>query len=40
MLAKFYLFLHFTGRAAFIGIGFADRGDSFDLNVSLQEHFK
>ncbi|GFS30774.1 NECAP-like protein CG9132 [Nephila pilipes] len=29
-----------NGRAAFIGIGFADRGDSFDLNVSLQEHFK
>lgn len=21
-------------------MGFADRGDSFDLNVALQEHFK
>lgn len=29
-----------TGNTAFIGIGFADRGDSFDLNVALQDHFK
>jgi len=29
-----------TGQAAFIGLGFADRADSFDFNVALQDHFK
>ena len=28
------------GRTAFIGAGFADRGDAFDFNVTLQDHFK
>jgi len=29
-----------TQQTAFIGLGFADRSDSFDLNVALQDHFK
>lgn len=29
-----------TGRSAFIGVGFGDRGDAFDFNVALQDHFK
>jgi hypothetical protein len=29
-----------SGRHAFVGLGFQDRGDAFDLNVTLSDHFK
>ena len=36
----FVICIQDSGRKAYIGIGFADRADSFDLNVALQDHFK
>jgi len=38
-----YFILRITsddGRQALVGIGFADRSDSFDMNVTCQDHFK
>jgi len=29
-----------SGRSAYIGMGFSDRADSFDMNVTLQDHFQ
>ena len=29
-----------TGRHAFIGMGFVDRNEAFDFNVTLQDHIK
>ena len=39
-LLESFFFLSIPGRSAFIGIGFQDRADSFDLSVTMQDHFK
>ena len=40
LLSHTFLFAHSAGQNAFVGLGFEDRGDAFDFNVSLQDHFK
>lgn len=34
------MYINWDIFSIFPGLGFADRSDSFDLNVALQEHFK
>lgn len=36
----YFVYLDDNGQTAFVGIGFADRSDSFDLSVAIQDHFK
>ena len=28
------------GKTAYLGLGFSDRADSFDVNTTLHDHFK
>lgn len=32
--------VHDNGRTVFMGLGFTERIDSFDLNLAIQDHFK
>jgi len=36
----FVICVQSAGNKAYLGMGFTDRSDSFDLNVTLQDHFK
>ena len=42
----FYFFRYFVikvmegGKTAYLGLGFSDRADSFDVNTTLHDHFK
>lgn len=40
LILQFIVFCATAGRSAFIGCGYADRSQAFDLQVSLQDHFK
>ena len=47
VIKQTFLFRYFVikvtdggGKAAYLGLGFADRADSFDLNTTLHDHFK
>ena len=44
--AHFFFFRYFVikvmegGKTAYLGLGFSDRADSFDVNTTLHDHFK
>ena len=40
MQISFHLSIAVSDISIFLGLGFADRSDSFDFNMALCEHFK